>query len=292
MVSRWELEYRYDKYIESMANSNLISIGDENVDYPTQKSIQDDKFNIDIRNVSVNNSHQLLLTHDDRRAGMRFLPPNILTWLPVKLTEVLKANVCEDHAEFWWFTHDFTRAFSEKVGLLPEDLIDNLELLIRLVLSEPLMSMSSEAKKTNQILWEAKTLASYLALPTLEGFVKVACRQDIRLNGKIKIGRRIRKLTPPDIRKYQTHKEGDGICSNLGMLLWHLETEVAKPAHNVLFREMRNATGEIFDHPEDRVYGLFNDFRNDSLHGRNRAPREHGVLLNYISLVIWTTLNA
>ena len=290
MVSRLELVSRYDQYIEAMASSNLIAVEGENVDLPTKRSIQDENFNLDMRNVSINESHKLLLTNDNRRSGIRYLSPDILTWLPIKLTEVLQANVCEDHEEFWWFTHDFARAYSEKFGLFPEGLIDNLELLVRLVMVDPLFGRSPKARSANKILWEAKTLASYLAFPTLEGFVKVACRHDIKLNGEIKEGRKIRKLTPPRKREFQSSEDGDGICSNLGMLLWHLETEVVRPKHEILFRDMRGEVGAIFEHPPDEIYGLLNEFRNDSLHGRNRARREYGVFLNYISLVIWTTL--
>lgn len=289
MATRLELNYRYDRYIKSFAEGNLISFKGEEVDRPTKRTIQDDEFNIDIRNTSVDGSHQLLLTNDSRRSGIRYLSPDQLSWLAVKLTEVLQVNVCEDHEEFWWFTHDFARAFSEKYGLFPVGLIDNLELLIRLVLSIPVGGITPVMRRVNEILYESKTLASYLSYPTLEGFVKVACRYDIKINGEIRKGRRIRELTPPDERKFKTAE--DGICSNLGMLLWHLETEVSRPQNQILMEKMREATGEIFDHPSNRIYGLFNDFRNNSLHGRERAPREYGVILNYICLVIWITLN-
>ena len=291
MVSRWELNHRYDKYIESIENANLIAVNDEQVDRPTQETIQQDDINLDVRDTSVNNSHKLLLSYDDSRAGIRFLSHDILTWLPVKLTDVLGVNVCRDHEEYWWFTHDFSRAFTEETQLFPVGLIDNFELLIRLVLSVPPMGWSTEQKQSREILMEAKTLATYLAYPTLEGFVKIACRRDIRLNGKIREGRAIRRLTQPDCREYMSHDDGDGVCSNIGMLLWHFETEITRPQNQILLRDMRERIGEIFGHPPDRIYGLLNDFRNDSLHGRDRAPKEHGVLLNLISLIIWTTLN-
>lgn len=291
MVYRAELKYRYDKYIDEFAQANVIASGGESIDEPTKKAIQDEEFGLDIRNVSVNGSDNLLLSNDNRRAGIRSLPPDLLNWLPIKLTDVLKVNVCADHEELWWYTHDFTRAFSEVYGLFPEGLVDNFELLIRLVLSNPPSGFTPEQIRHSKILWEAKTLAAYLSYPTLEGFVKVACRHDIAMDGKIKDGKRIRKLTSPEQRVFQYHDDGQGICSNIGMLLWHLETEVAMSKNRVLLEEMREQIGDIFDHPPHRIYGLLNDFRNDSLHGRNQAPREYGVLLNYICLIIWITLN-
>ena len=290
MVTRLELQYRYDKYVEAFSTSNILSINDEDVDFPTKKSIQNDDVNIDIRNTSVNGSENLLISNNDRGTSIRYFPPRLLTWLPVKLTEVLKVNVCEDHEEFWWFTHDLARAYSERFGLIPEELVDNLELLIRLVLSEPMPGLSPSARRVNKILWESKTLASYLAFPTFEGFAKVACRHDIKMNGEIRDGRRIRELTPPNVWSFKTSEDGDGICSNIGMLLWHLESMVVRPRYTIRYRNMREAAADIFDHQSDRIYGLFNEFRNDSLHGRHRASREYGVLLNYISLIIWTSL--
>lgn len=218
------------------------------------------------------------------------MSPDIITLLPIKLTEILKSDISIDHEEYWWFTHDFSRAYAEEFGIFPEGLIDNLELIIRLVLAAPLMGFSSSKRRADQILWEAKTLASYLAYPTLEGFAKVACRRDIKLNGEIRRGRKIRKLTNPDRKEYKHHDDGNGICSNIGMLLWHLETEVARPRNQTLLKNMREKVGEIFDHPSDHVYGLLYEFRNDSLHGQNQAPREYGVMLNYICLLVWITL--
>lgn len=290
MVSQLELEFRYNKYLESFEDANLIGYQGESVDKPTKRNIQDEDFNIEIRNASINGSKNLLLANDTRRAGIRYLPPDLLAWLPVKLTNVLQANICKDHREFWWFTHDFARAFNEETELFPKGLIDNLELLIRLITSEPIFGYSKQMRRVREIMDQSKTLAAYLAYPTFEGFVKVACNNDIKLNGEIREGKKIRRLTRPDKREYFHHDDGDGICSNLGMLLWHLETEVARPKHSNLMSEMREEVGEIFDHPPEYIYGLLNDFRNDSLHGRNRAPKEHGVFLNYVCLIVWIIL--
>lgn len=290
MVSRFELKYRYQKYVDVVRESDLIGHNGESVDEPTKRAINRDDFNLDMRDVSVNGSEELLLENDGRRAGIRYMSPVQLAWLSTELTNLLKVNVCKDHQEYWWFTHDFLRAYNQENEIFPIGLVENFELLIRLVMSEPLMGISQKKRKANRILWESKTLASYLAYPTLEGFVKVACRRDIKLNGEIREGRKIRKLTNPGNRVFKGHNDGDGICSNLGMLLWHLETEISRPQHRALYKKMREMTGDIFEHPPEYIYGLLNDYRNDSLHGRNQAPREHGVLLNYISLIAWTTL--
>lgn len=290
MISKLELNYRYDKYVNIFRESDIIKYNGESIDLPTKRAIQDDDFGVEIQGTSVNGSDKLLLANDDRVAGIRYFSPDLLAWLATKLTDVLKANICEDHLEYWWFTHDFTRAYNEFDGLFPEELIDNIELLIRLVTYSPSIPVFSTNREAEIILRDAKTLASYLSYPTLEGFVKSACRKDIQLNGVIKEGRRIRKLSPPNKRRYMYPDDGKGICSNLGMILWHLETEVAHPRNRILLKEMRQKIGDIFDHSPDQVYGLINDFRNNSLHGRNRASREHGVILNLICLIIWVTL--
>jgi len=290
MASWLEIKYRYNKYLKSIEEADLIAINNESIDLPTKKSIQDEDVDFQISHTSVDGSRNLLLSVDDRRAGIRYLSPSKYGWLAVKLTEVLKANRSEDHDAFWWFTHDFLRAYNENTNLFPEELVDNLELLIRLMIVNPLIGQSPHHRQVNEVLWEANVLATYLAYPTLEALVKVACRRDIDISGKIRQGRKIRQLLPEHRREFKHHDDGNGTCSNLGMLMWHLETEVAGPRNQVLLRRMREEVGQIFDYPPDQIYGLINEFRNDSLHGQNRAPQEHGVLLNYACLVVWIIL--
>lgn len=288
MESRLHLTYRYHEYIRLFKNSNFIGYKGETVEKPTKKSMVDDDFNIEIQNTSVDGSRKLLIENDDRHPGIRYLDPDTLTWLPIILTNVLEVNPCDDHYSFWWFTHDFARAYSERHGILPIALIDNLELMIRLISANPLMGTSPEARQVNEILWESKVLAAYIGYPTLEGVAKLACRRDIKMNGEIRNDRKIRRLS--DDREYMYYGDGDGICSNVGMLLWHFEKEIARPEHQLLLKDMREAIGEIFNHRSDRVYGLLKDFRNDSLHGRDRARQEHGVLLNLICQIVWMIL--
>jgi|GEM_PF-3278313 len=291
MVSKTEISVRYDRYLKSFSDAKLIKYGEEDVDRPTKKSLTDEEFGIDIRDASINGSRDILLSYDERRAGIRYLSPELYPWIAVELTEVLQANVCADHEAYWWFTHDFARAVSEESEIFSRGLIENLELIIRLVLSQPLFGFSPEKKSANEILWEAKTLATYLAYPTLEGVVKNACRRDIGMGGEIKDGRRIRKLGPNRTFMDYADENGDGIYSNFGGLLWHLEKEVANPQNATHLREMRKQVADMYDEaPPELVLGMLNGFRNDSLHGRNQAAREYGVLLNYICLVIWITL--
>lgn len=288
MVSKLELNYRYDKYLQIFKDQNVISIGGEGVDFPMKRSMNSDDMNVDIREMSINDSDKLLLSHNSGSPSIRHLPPHLLKWLAVKLTEVLKTNYCKDQTEYWWFTYEYSKAHSEYYDLFPKGLIDNFELLIRLVLADPIGKMGG---KPNKILSESKTLASYLAFPTLEGFAKIACRYDINMDGEIKDGKKIRELTSDPRRyEYQTSEDDNDICSNLGQLLWHLETVVSSPQNRILYKEMRRATGDLFDISEDEIYGYFNDQRNNSLHGRSRARQEYGAMLNYICLVIWATL--
>lgn len=291
MVSRFEIRSRYDQYTTAVAEANLISVGDESVDFPMKESYQNESFNAELRDISVNDSHNLLITNSDKRAGIRYMSPSLLVWLPVGLTEVLRVGICEDHEAYWWFTHDFSRAHAERYTIFPEPLIDNLELMIRLLTVSPASYSPPFTPETiNDIIWQSNTLAAYIGFPTLEGFLKVACRRDIKMNGEIREGHKIRKLTMPHVHEYKHHDDGDGICSNIGMLMWHFEREVLHTEHRVLMQKMREAISDMLDHPPDRIYGLFNDYRNDSLHGRDRPVEEYGIILNYICLVVWLTL--
>jgi len=262
----------------------------ESVESPTKKAIQDDDFELVVTDMSVLGSENLLIENDNVIHDIEYLDLDTISWLPIQLTKLLQGNLCADHRGYWWFTHDWARSYNQKNELFPEGLLDNLELIIRLLTSSRLDVTSSEEEVADQILRESTTLATYLSYPTLEGFVKVACSRDIKLNGEIKQGRKIRKLSDSKSPQYRHYNDSKDVCSNIGTLLWHLETEIVQPRHRSLFKNMRKAVGEIYDHPPGYVYGLFNDQRNHSLHGRNRAPKDYGILLNYICLVIWTTL--
>jgi hypothetical protein len=294
MVSVWKIGWMYDKYVEQFEKYRALVVGDENATKLTQFMIQGDHdVGLDNFRLSVDNSDEFLINGHPYFPEVQDLPLEILCWLPIGLTKILQVQVTEDHTDYWWYTYSFAKAYDDETGLFPDGLIDNFELLIHLVSMrlDPQFRLSID-EPYKVVLSNSRILATYLGYPTLEGLVKFACRRDIRMDGKIQNGKKIRKLGHPDSRDYYHHSNspGSGICSNLGALLWHYETEVARSEHSVRLSKMRSEVAELYGTKPNRVYGLLNGQRNDSLHGRHQGEKERGMLLNYCSLIIWATL--
>jgi hypothetical protein len=289
MPSRIDIELRYREYSSILERNPVASISGEETSKLTKESVQSEDMNIHVQDMSINGSNQLLVEGGENSAGMRYLSPTDYVWIASPLTRLLQYQISKDHIEYWWITHDFLYAFNDRVGVVPSELVKNLELLIRLVINAEDM-MWNLSKNTNEILRHSEILATYLGYPTLEGLVKCKCSDYIDMDGNIRKGRKIRELGPRGQTNYKYHDDGHGICSSLGMLLWHLETEVLSPEYQAIMKNLREETGKMFEAPRDRVLGRMTTFRNNALHGRNQARREYGVLINWICFVVWTIL--
>lgn len=302
MVSKWRISWMYDKYIEIFENTGIIGYNNQTVHKPNKFSIENSNFNIDMRNTSVNNSDDFLIEKNGRLIDIHQLPISTLCWLPIGLTKILQIQITLDHEKYWWFTYSFVSAYNEQRELFPRDLIDNFELLVRLILLEdtvgvggnfdiPITMLDSNGD-IDTVLNNTNVLATYLGYPTIEGFTKIACQEDIEIDGTIKPGKKIRKLGPPKHREYYTPstKKEDGICSNLGALLWHYEKEIARPEHTVRLEKMREEIGNLYNINSDKVYGFLKDERNHSLHGQRQGKKERGMILNLCCMLIWMTL--
>lgn len=288
MVSRSELDDRYSRYLNLIRNANAVSLGGDDPAMFTKQAVQQDNVYVEDVSIEFSNTQELLIESGSGTAGIQYQSPDLLAYLAVKLTNILQVQICDDHKAYWWFTHSFAKKASEEYGWFPEELVYNLGIVIHLTtLGTPPSDSHEEA--VDAIMRSSKILATYLAYPTLEGFAKVACRRDIEMDGTIREGRRIRKLTQPDRRVFMT-KDNDQEISNFAMLLWHLETEVAGQRNRELLANMREEVAEMLDLSPDYILGRLYGHRNDSLHGHHTASREYGVLLNYICLIIWIIL--
>lgn len=289
MPSRIGIGLRYREYTSIFERNPIASISGKETSRLTKESVRNEDVDIHVQEMSINGSDRLLVEGGDNSAGMSYLSPTDYVWIASPLTNLLQYHISKDHIEYWWFTHDFLRAFNEENETVPEELIKNLELLIRLVVNTGGMAWNLDGN-TNEILRHSEILATYLGYPTLEGFVKCKCSTDIDMDGNIREGRKIRELGPRGCTDYKHHDDGHGICSSLGMLLWHLETEVLSPEYQAIAKDLRGNTGRMFDTPGNRVLGKITQFRNNALHGRNQARREYGVLINWVCFVAWTIL--
>lgn len=285
MIERWKLDWLYQRYVDIFEENKFIRIGGEDVGKFNQYLIQNEGVNVDIRDTTVNNSDEFLLEKNENLPNIDQLPPDILCWLPIGLTRLLQTQITEDHTEYWWFTYANLKSTNERMEIISPELIENFELMLDLVLvkRDPVVLDQLEDEYRN-ITSNSNVLATYLGYPTLEGFIKTACRKDIDIGGKVRQNRRIRKLGPREQRDYYSPED---TCSDLGSLIWHLETEVTRPEHEVRMAELREEIGELYDTEPNYVYGMLRNFRNNSLHGQTQGVKERGVLLNIISMVSW-----
>ena len=137
MVSTWFIDWMYDKYVEMFADSGMIDVDGQDGSKSTQHMIQEgEDLGFASLDLSINNSNQFLIYGDNNLPDIGWFPLELLCWLPIGLTRILQIQVTEDHEQYWWYTYAFVKAYNEEADLFPDDLINNYELLIRLVTSE------------------------------------------------------------------------------------------------------------------------------------------------------------
>lgn len=289
---RWRrINFLYSHYVRNFDDENVIKIEGTDTNKPLKETMQGNS-GIEMHRISTPRSQECLLEENSSLAGIRYLSPETLSWLPIGLTRLLQVQISEDHEEYWKSTYEDLVDANKKREILPDRLIENFGLMVNLVLYTdfPPIQNNSDPIDEHAILDNTKLLANYLGFPTLEGFAKVLCSEDIKMDGTIRPGRKIRRLGPADSREYYTQETGDDRCSNLGAILWHYETEVCSLTMRTRIQHIRSEIGDLFDCEADEVYGLLNDFRNDSLHGRKHDRLEYGLLLNFISLLAWDVI--
>lgn len=264
----------------------MFSRNGEDVDRPLKNTINQDS------NSSIQNNHIIglddhLLEGFNSPPVTRYLPPRELAWLPVGLTYLLQIQLTKDNIEHWKITYEMLLEMNDEHDLIPPDLVENFRLLIDLIVhGDSIQSFDEIEIHKKNILRQSKLLATYVGYPTLEGFVKVVCSDDINIDGTLTSGGRIRRLGPRNKHDYY-ERPAQHRCSNLGALLWYLETRVAGKDSMAKMKSMRQEIAELYETEVDEVYGMLRDFRNRSLHGQNQAKREYGVILNLICLVVW-----
>ncbi|WP_252698288.1 hypothetical protein [Natronosalvus vescus] len=207
--------------------------------------------------------------------------------LPIELVRLMKIQRTPDHDAVWKEAAFVIKEVTQEDDPVYEELVENVELLVRAILADPWGSIGGEFgwnERSNQefVLNNASLLARYMAFPTLEGIVKSLCRKDIEKNGTVRPGRVILGYGSID------HYSGNEQCNNIGHLLWHLEQDAADEPLSSRMQQFREAYAEFFSNvPSNRVYGHLAKNRNTVLHGEKRAQAEFGMLLNLISLIIF-----
>lgn len=276
MATWQQIRFNYRLYTSQFSERGGVSIA--GMDKPTKESRQT---NMNLRmQVETPLDREYLIQANDRRHDIRYLSPEMLNRLPIGLTHLLQIQITEDHIEYWKHTLSELREHNTESESVNEHLVENFSLLVDLLTLPLTISQNIDNEQAARVLSSPNILAGYLSYPTLEGFLKEICSKDINMDGKVKPGRKVRKLSPT--REYHTQE-----CSDIGSLLWHLETEVASPSLRTRLYQMRQEMALFFGCDAQHAYGEVKSERNDSLHGYKMAEQEFGVILNIICLVAW-----
>lgn len=284
--TEWErVQANYEEYLQRYPEEGIVQAKS---DFPLQSQalIQGGYTGNNLGDLE----RQLLITYDESLPDIERLSVETLSKLPVGLMHILKVQVSPDHQDYWKWTYWILESVNEQKSLLAEELLSSLEILFRLSACAPIPSNihqgglhPNRAEWTQEghesyLVYRSKIIAAYLSFPILEGVLKSVCSDDIRMNGEIKSGKRIKKFTGG----YEHN-----VCYRLRDLLTHLEEEYADPPLRNELRDMRIAIGDFYHRNPNRVYELFDDWRNSSLHGQEAPDAEYGTILNLLCLIIW-----
>jgi hypothetical protein len=216
-----------------------------------------------------------------------------LAWLPVGLTYTIKICQNVDHEALWKESAEIANAFHGEDAPFDESISTGFETLVRTALTSPWNGDSTQISdwelrsNIHHILRHAQDMARYMAFPLIEAIVKVLIKEDISRDGIVREGKKV--------RKYNGWYTEDEEVSNLGHLLYHLESEVANEVFRERLEEFRDAVESFFGPGETYwpgSYGYLYDQRSSIVHGGERTKAEFRILLNLLSLLILNVDNS
>lgn len=217
--------------------------------------------------------------------------------MPVLLTRLLKVQKTPDHIYYW----SWTAEVATSLDLFGERLNRAYILLMRTILAERVGGFSVgdtdeeiDRKRQQMAVFNQLTnrhyrelagqkaqLAAFVSYPVLEGLLKSILSDVIKPDGVIKSG----ETLEGDGRTYTSGNR----CSSLRDLLHHVE-------HNTLgssvVNELDDLTSEIETFGDgDEAYSMIYNWRNTLLHGEDSWDFQYGILMNLISLLVWSEID-
>jgi hypothetical protein len=214
---------------------------------------------------------------------------------PILLIKLLWVQVSDENKEYWRFTYMVFTDLYESPGSELRLTQMVIEFLFNLALcpeSQIPRPQSNQSKNSNRhhilnILSNSKHLATFVAYPALESYIKHRCKDDIEMDGTVKNNNTVRNFSPYNDRDY--YQKGNR-CSSLRDLLIHFENEVADDNLKEQLVQMRKEIGKLAEYPESKIYGLIYQWRNSASHEASPDVK-YGIILNMICMLIWNELN-
>src|SRR5699024_2702574 len=214
-----EIERRYHEYHDQYPSASMVNITDvdgSRVKYPLRWGI------INRESAVIDSierpTDQNLLSFDDSVPDIRELTYEQLLKLSTPLTRIGQAKVTEDHRSYWRASYEYVRPLEANESR-------NFDEMVRIVTK--LSCILSEPESESFLRSKTYLLANYMAYAVLEALLKGFCQDDVRHDGCLKPGGKIRKLSQNE-DYYEYSRNGDTFVSNIGALLLHVEEEVAR----------------------------------------------------------------
>lgn len=245
----WErIEERYEDYLRAYPEESSFEFQiDETIDYPLKWAhrtgtplVLDAREPIDT---------EYLVSFDESFDGFDQFYLGGKADLPILLTKLGQVKSTADHRVYWKYSFEEINDFFGSNTDQYENVLDILETAVAL-------SCTVTTENPDPSFFEEKSyfLASYVTFPLIETLLKEFCEEDIRMDGTVKPGRRIRRLGSAD----SYYEEGD-ICSDIGSLFFHMEEEVADEYLTESLEHLRTEIAKFGDGDGSEAYGLIKD---------------------------------
>ena len=273
----WErIEERYDEYLRAYPEESSFQFQtDETIDYPLKWAHQaGTPLVLDAREPI---DTEYLVSYDESFDGFDQFHLEGKADLPILLTKLGQVKSTADHRAYWTYSFEEINDFFGSNTDQYENVLDILETAVEL-------SCTVTAGNPDPSFLEEKSyfLASYVTFPLIETLLKGFCEEDVRMDGIVKPGRRVRRLGSTD----SYYEEGD-ICSDIGSLFFHLEKEIADEYLTESLENLRSEIAKFGECDGSEAYGLIKGWRNGLLHGQHRPLGQFLINMNIVFFLMW-----
>ncbi|SFS48545.1 hypothetical protein [Halostagnicola kamekurae] len=221
---------------------------------------------------------EYLFSENPSLPAIEELPFDVLQKLPVQLTNILRVQITSDHRRYWNLTYEILDSVQNRLPMITRDMWFESRMLFNLALST---KHSVDRSHSSEVLNNTAYVASYVAYPVLEGYVKSRSGDVIERDGTVKKEGEI-----------WSHKNGeyyksDTTCSSLTDLLVYFEESIVDDHHESNLNRFREEVAKFVDGDKEHAYGLLYRWRNTQLHGQGEADVQYGIVLNLLCYFLW-----
>lgn len=270
------IEEQYDSYLRAYPEESSFEFqADKKIDYPLKWAHQTGTpLVLDVREPI---DTEYLVSFDESFDGFDQFHLEGKADLPILLTKLGQVKSTVDHRAYWKYSFEELNDFFGSNTDQYKNVLDILETAVALS-----CTVTSENPLPSFFEKKSYFLASYVTFPLIETLLKGFCEEDIRMDGTVKSGRRIRRLGSAD----SYYGEGE-ICSDIGSLFFHMEEEVADEYLAESLEHLRREIAKFGDSDGSEAYGLIKGWRNGLLHGQHRPIGQFLMNMNIVFFLMW-----